>query len=73
MPQMQLPIFPPGVTEINHQIAVLKEAGTVYYIHGHLPVFRHAEKRDDAFDGASGGRAWGSWSRCPSSFNPPAM
>lgn len=43
MPQMQLPIFPAGVTEINHQIAVLKEAGTVYYIHGHLPVFRHAE------------------------------
>jgi hypothetical protein len=43
MPQMQLPIFPAGVTDINHQIAVLKEAGTVYYIHGHLPVFRHAE------------------------------
>jgi transposase len=43
MPQMQLPIFPAGMTEINHQIAVLKEAGTVYYIHGHLPVFRHAE------------------------------
>jgi transposase len=43
MPQLQLPIFPSGVTEINHQIAVLKEAGTVYYIHGHMPVFRHAE------------------------------
>jgi transposase len=44
MPQLQLPIFPAGVSEINHHIAVLKEAGTVYYIHGHLPVFRHAEK-----------------------------
>ena len=40
---MQLPIFPAGVTEINRQIAVAKEAGTVYYIHGHMPVFRHAE------------------------------
>jgi hypothetical protein len=44
MPQLQLPIFPSGVTEINSQIAVLKESGTVYYIHGHLPVFQHAEK-----------------------------
>jgi hypothetical protein len=43
MPQMQLPIFPHGVTEINRHIAVVKEAGTVYYVHGHLPVFRHAE------------------------------
>jgi transposase len=40
---MQLPIFPAGVTEINRQIAVAKEAGTVYYLHGHMPVFRHAE------------------------------
>ena len=44
MPQMQLPIFPAGVTEINNRIAVQKEAGTVYYIHGHLPVFQHAEQ-----------------------------
>ncbi len=43
MPQMQLPIFPAGVTEINNRIAVHKEAGTVYYIYGHLPVFQHAE------------------------------
>jgi len=43
MPQMQLPLFPAGVTEINNRIAVQKEAGTVYYIHGHLPVFQHAE------------------------------
>jgi hypothetical protein len=44
MPQLQLPIFPSGVTEINSRIAVLKESGTVYYIHGHLPVFQHAER-----------------------------
>jgi transposase len=41
---MQLPIFPAGVTEINNRIAVQREAGTVYYIHGHLPVFQHEEK-----------------------------
>jgi hypothetical protein len=44
MPQLQLPIFPAGVTEINSQIAVQKEAGTVCYIHGHLPVFQHEEQ-----------------------------
>src|SRR5664279_1609370 len=43
MPQLQLPIFPAGVTEINQQIGVQKEAGTLYYIHGHLPVFQHEE------------------------------
>jgi len=43
MPQLQLPIFPAGVTEINSQIAVLQKDGTVHYIHGHLPVFHHAE------------------------------
>ena len=43
MPQLQLPIFPAGVTEINSQIAVQKEAGQVYYVHGHLPVFHHEE------------------------------
>jgi transposase len=44
MPQRQLPIFPAGVTEINRSIAVQKEGGQVWYIHGHLPVFHHAEK-----------------------------
>lgn len=44
MPQLQLPIFPAGVSEINSQIAVQKEAGRVRYIHGHLPVFQHEEQ-----------------------------
>ena len=44
MPQLQLPIFPAGVTEINSQIAVQKEAGRVFYLHGHLPVFQHEEQ-----------------------------
>src|SRR6266571_7159814 len=44
MPQLQLPIFPAGVTEINTQIAVQKEAGRVFYLHGHLPVFQLEEQ-----------------------------
>src|SRR5450759_5521813 len=44
MPQLQLPIFPAGVTEINSRIAVQKEAGRVFYLHGHLPVFQHEEQ-----------------------------
>lgn len=44
MPQLQLPILPAGVTEINHQIAVEKKEGTVYYLYGHLPVFHHSEE-----------------------------
>ena len=40
---MQLPIFPAGVTEINNEIAVQKRDGTVWYVHGHLPLFHHAE------------------------------
>lgn len=43
MPQLQLPIFPAGVTEINSRIAVQKDASAVWYIHGHVPVFQHAE------------------------------
>ena len=49
MPQLQLPIFPAGVTEINSRIAVQKEASTVWYIHGHLPVFQHAEEDVQSF------------------------
>jgi hypothetical protein len=44
MPQLQLPIFPAGVTEINRQVAVQKKAGRVCYIHGHMPVFQHEEQ-----------------------------
>ncbi len=44
MPQLQLPTFPAGATEITAEIAVQQREGTVYYLHGHLPVFQHAEK-----------------------------
>lgn len=49
MPQLQLPIFPAGVTEINNGIAVRKDEGTVWYIHGHLAVFQHAEEDIKSF------------------------
>ena len=44
MPQLQLPLFPAGVTEINNRIAVHVEDGRVCYVHGLLPVFQHEEK-----------------------------
>jgi hypothetical protein len=43
MPQLQLPIFPIGVTEINPRVAVEAKDGRVCYIYGHLPVFQHDE------------------------------
>jgi hypothetical protein len=43
MPQMQLPIFPAGVTEINSRVAVEAKDGQVCYVHGHLPVFQHEQ------------------------------
>jgi transposase len=43
MPQMQLPIFPAGVSEINSRVAVEAKDGRVCYVYGHLPVFQHEE------------------------------
>ncbi len=42
MPQVQLPLFPAGVTSINDQLAVRARDGQVVYLNGHLPVFTHA-------------------------------
>lgn len=44
MPQLQLPTFPEGATEITPNVAVQKQDGTVFYLYGHLPVFQHAER-----------------------------
>jgi len=44
MPQLQLPTFPDGSTEITPELAVQKQDGTVFYLYGHLPVFQHAER-----------------------------
>lgn len=43
MPQMQLPIFPAGFTEINNRVGVEAKDGQVCYVYGHLPVFQHEE------------------------------
>jgi transposase-like protein len=41
MPQVQLPIFPEGVTHITSEIAFEGREGKVCYFNGHLPVFIH--------------------------------
>ena len=43
MPQLQLPVFPAGVIEINSRVAVEAKDGQVCYVYGHLPVFQHEE------------------------------
>jgi hypothetical protein len=43
MPQLQLPIFPDGVTHITEHLAFMKKDGQVTYFNGHMPVFTHAE------------------------------
>ena len=43
MPQMMLPIFPAGVTEINDKLAFKKEDGVVTYFSATMPVFHHSE------------------------------
>ncbi len=49
MPQMQLPIYPEGVTHINHLIAFEKRDGTVTYFNGHMPIFSHSENDTSTF------------------------
>ena len=41
MPQVQLPIFPQGVTHISLEIAFQCQDDKVCYFNGHLPVFIH--------------------------------
>ena len=43
MPQMQLPLFPEGVTHITPELAFMKKDGRVVYFNGHMPVFVHDE------------------------------
>ena len=44
MPQLQLPFFPQGSTQINAHLAVEKEDRNITYYNGLMPVFIHAEK-----------------------------
>jgi len=41
MPQIQLPIYPEGVTHITSELAFKKEGGQVTYFNGSMPVFIH--------------------------------
>lgn len=43
MPQMLLPIFPAGVTDINDKLAFKCEGGVVTYFNATMPIFHHAE------------------------------
>jgi hypothetical protein len=43
MPQILLPLFPAGVTEINDKLAFKNESGMVTYFNATMPVFQHAE------------------------------
>ena len=49
MPQVQLPVFPDGVTHITWEIAFERREGKVCYFNGHLPVFIHESEDLAAF------------------------
>ena len=49
MPQMQLPIFPPGLNLINQLVGFEKKEGQVYYFYGTLPIFHHDEDDTESF------------------------
>ncbi len=49
MPQLVLPIFPAGSTEITAVLSFEKRDGRVTYFHGALPVFMHAEDDVQSF------------------------
>ena len=41
MPQVQLPVFPTGTTDITPELAFARREDQVVYFNGHLPVFTH--------------------------------
>ena len=41
MPQLQLPIFPEGMTMINANLGCMTKDNTVTYVYGSLPIFSH--------------------------------
>ena len=49
MPQLQLPIFPHGLTSLTEDLAFQQENGKVVYFHGLLPVFQHDQKDVKSF------------------------
>jgi transposase-like protein len=49
MPQLQLPMFPVGITPITSLLAFIKEEGNITYFNGSLPVFSHKEEDTQSF------------------------
>lgn len=49
MPQALLPIFQEDATQINELLSFSKRDGTVWYFHGCMPVFSHAETDHKSF------------------------
>ena len=49
MPQTLLPIFPAESTPISDIVSFQKRDGTVWYFHGCMPVFSHAERDYESF------------------------
>lgn len=43
MPQLHLPLFPQGVTQISDSLSFLRDGDNITYYHYDLPVFTHAE------------------------------
>lgn len=49
MAQLQLPVFPEGVTQLSRDLGVSCRNGQVSYFYGTLPVFTHDEKDVKSF------------------------
>ncbi len=49
MPQMQLPLFPEGVTHITADLAFKKENGIITYFNFSMPVFMHEANEAETF------------------------
>ena len=49
MAQLQLPVFPAGVTQLSTDLGVSCRDGRVSYFYGTLPVFAHGEKDVKSF------------------------
>jgi transposase len=49
MPQLQLPMFPVGVTPVTADLAFKNEEGNITYFYGSLPVFSHPKDDTQSF------------------------
>ena len=49
MPEIQLPLFSPELTNINRTISFQKREGWIYYFHYLTPLFSHEEKDLESF------------------------